>query len=103
MEMLADPQARATYPFGLKLEAGVLVFDPRPLIKALVEGVTAGEAAAVCAGRFHATLAEMVRQADFILGIIMEDGRIKRASIEVDKPHALRFADSVSVTVEAER
>ncbi len=41
--------------------------------------------------------------ADYILGIVMEDKRVTRACVEVDKPHALRFADSVSVTVEAKR
>ena len=30
--------------------------------------------------------------------IIMEDKRIKRATVKVDKPKALRFADSVSLT-----
>ena len=30
--------------------------------------------------------------------IIMEDKRIKRATVKADKPKALRFADSVSLT-----
>jgi len=38
-----------------------------------------------------------------ILDHIMEDQRIQKASIEIDKPHALRFADSVSVSFNAER
>jgi len=68
LEMLANPEATAPYPFGLKLEAaGVLVFDPRPLVRALVEAHGAGEPAAVCAGRFHGTLAEMVRQVCLVL------------------------------------
>ncbi|TLM68886.1 MAG: carbamoyltransferase HypF [Deltaproteobacteria bacterium] len=62
LEMIADPEAVTPYPFGLNMEADGLVFDPRPLVRALVEAVSAGEAAARCAGRFHATLAEMVRQ-----------------------------------------
>src|SRR5262245_26451865 len=36
--------------------------------------------------------------ADAILQNIMEDPRVLKAHVEVDKPHALRFADSVSVT-----
>jgi D-erythro-7,8-dihydroneopterin triphosphate epimerase len=40
---------------------------------------------------------------DYILGIVMEDPRITRANVEVDKPHALRFADSVSLSVSARR
>lgn len=35
-----------------------------------------------------------------VLELIMEDPRVKRARVEVDKPHALRFADSVSVEME---
>lgn len=38
-----------------------------------------------------------------ILNIVMDDARVQRASVEVDKPHALRFADSVSVTCSRER
>lgn len=38
-----------------------------------------------------------------ILKLIMEDERVSRVSVEVDKPHALRFAESVSMTMEAER
>lgn len=41
--------------------------------------------------------------ATFILNIVMEDRLVLRATIEVDKPHALRFADSVSMTVSAKR
>jgi len=67
LEMLADRSAASPYPFGLKLEEGVLVFDPRPLVRALVESVAAAEPVAVCAGRFHGTLAEMVRQACLVL------------------------------------
>ncbi|HPF50222.1 MAG TPA: dihydroneopterin aldolase [Draconibacterium sp.] len=38
-----------------------------------------------------------------ILDLAMEDGRVIRARVEVDKPHALRFAESVSVQMEAKR
>jgi D-erythro-7,8-dihydroneopterin triphosphate epimerase len=38
-----------------------------------------------------------------ILDLVMEDLRVKKASVEVDKPHALRFAESVSVQLEKER
>ena len=32
-----------------------------------------------------------------ICDIVMENDRIERVSVELDKPHALRFADSVSI------
>ncbi|MFQ5795094.1 MAG: dihydroneopterin triphosphate 2'-epimerase [Candidatus Bipolaricaulia bacterium] len=38
-----------------------------------------------------------------VLQIVMEDRRVKKATVEVDKPHALRFSDSVSVQSSAER
>ena len=41
--------------------------------------------------------------ADHILQIVMSDPKVQKASVEVDKPHALRFADSVSVVVEKDR
>ncbi|MDP4184354.1 MAG: dihydroneopterin aldolase [Bacteroidota bacterium] len=38
-----------------------------------------------------------------ILDQIMEEPQIIRARVEVDKPHALRFAESVSVELEAQK
>lgn len=38
-----------------------------------------------------------------ILDVIMEDKKVKWARVEVDKPHALRFAQSVSLEMEASR
>jgi D-erythro-7,8-dihydroneopterin triphosphate epimerase len=38
-----------------------------------------------------------------ILDLVMEDEKVKWAKVEVDKPHALRFAESVSLEMEASR
>ncbi len=38
-----------------------------------------------------------------LLDMIMEDERVTYAKVEVDKPHALRFAESVSYEMEAHR
>ena len=38
-----------------------------------------------------------------ILDLIMKDERVIHAKVEVDKPHALRFAESVSFEMEARR
>lgn len=38
-----------------------------------------------------------------ILDLVMADERVKWARVEVDKPHALRFAESVSFEMEAEQ
>ena len=50
-------------------------------------------------GRFH--LLEKLT-ADLV-GIAMEPELVSFAEVRVDKPHALRFADSVSVTLSASR
>lgn len=36
---------------------------------------------------------------DRLCDLVLEDRRIAKVTIEVDKPHALRFADSVSVAL----
>ena len=50
-------------------------------------------------GRFK--LLEVLTQK--LLDMIMEDERVIWAKVEVDKPHALRFAESVSFEMEAKR
>lgn len=35
-----------------------------------------------------------------LLDLVLADPLVRRAKVEIDKPHALRFADSVSVTME---
>lgn len=50
-------------------------------------------------GRFH-LLEKLVSD---LLTIATESERVTFAQVRVDKPHALRFADSVSVTLSADR
>jgi FolB domain-containing protein len=38
-----------------------------------------------------------------VLKICMSDAMVQKASVEIDKPHALRFADSVSVSLSDEK
>jgi D-erythro-7,8-dihydroneopterin triphosphate epimerase len=38
-----------------------------------------------------------------VLNIVLEEPRVVKATVEVDKPKALRFTDSVSVAVSGER
>jgi len=49
--------------------------------------------------RFHL----LDKLASHILQVVLENEKVKKATVEVDKPHALRFADSVSVTCSGER
>ena len=41
--------------------------------------------------------------ADHILNIVLENNKVKRGTVEVDKPQALRSADSVSVSCSGDR
>jgi len=50
-------------------------------------------------GRFK--LLEVLTQK--ILDLIMKDEKVQWARVEVDKPHALRFAESVSLSMECKR
>jgi len=38
-----------------------------------------------------------------IMDIVMKHEKIQSATVEVDKPHALRYADSVSVSITRDR
>lgn len=51
------------------------------------------------AGRFR-LLEKLVAD---LLDMVMAEPRVESARVTVDKPHALRFADSVSVTLAANR
>ena len=39
------------------------------------------------------------RLASEVLALVMADPKVDYAEVEIDKPHALRFADSVSITL----
>lgn len=43
------------------------------------------------------------KMADDILNIVFEEDKIRYARVEVDKPNALRYTDSVSVVAERNR
>lgn len=60
LEMIADPAQEQPYPFQIEEVNGRLIFDPHPLVDALLRDLDKGAAIAVIAGRFHVTLAEMV-------------------------------------------
>ena len=43
------------------------------------------------------------RLAHEVLQMVMQDERVEKAKVEIDKPHALRYSESVSVELEAKR
>lgn len=76
---------------ALEADAPDGIFDYKTITKKII--------AHVQEGRFK--LLEVLTKS--ILDIIMADEKVNRAKVEVDKPHALRFAESVSLEMEAER
>jgi len=67
------------------------IFDYKTITKKVI--------ALVQDGKFK--LLEVLSQK--ILDLIMEDEKVSWAKVEVDKPHALRFAESVSIEMEGKR
>ncbi len=57
---IGEEREEGSYPFALGEEAGMLIFDPAPLIRALVGELLQGEAVSRVSARFHNTLARMV-------------------------------------------
>lgn len=78
-------------PETLENDAPDGILDYRSITKNVIELVQDG--------RFN--LLEVLTQK--ILDIVFEDKKVKWAKVEVDKPHALRFAESVSITMEKSR
>jgi D-erythro-7,8-dihydroneopterin triphosphate epimerase len=86
MEIEADIPAKA-----MEADEPVDIFDYKTITKKVISLVQDG--------RFK--LLEVLTQN--ILDLIMEDKKVKWARVEVDKPHALRFAESVSLTMESRK
>ncbi|MDX9883710.1 MAG: dihydroneopterin aldolase [Prolixibacteraceae bacterium] len=86
LEIEADIPARA-----METDEPDDIFDYKTITKKIITLVQDG--------RFK--LLEVLTQK--ILDTVMEDQRVRRARVEVDKPHALRFAESVSCELEARR
>ena len=49
----------------------------------------------------HSEFYLLEKLADSILQIVLQDPLVLNATVEVDKPHALRFSDSVSIELSA--
>ena len=76
---------------AIETDEPIDIFDYKTITKKII--------AHVQEGRFK--LLEVLTKS--ILELIMKDEKVKWARVEVDKPHALRFAESVSVELEASR
>ena len=76
---------------AMETDEPIDILDYKTITKKVISHVQEG----------HFKLLEVLTQS--ILDLIMEDKKVKRARVEVDKPHALRFAESVSLEMEAKR
>ena len=70
---------------------GEMTVDYKAVTKRVIEGVEKS--------RFH--LLESL--ADMVLALVMDTPGVISATVEIDKPHSLRFAESVSVTFSADK
>jgi hydrogenase maturation protein HypF len=62
LEMAAAPGAHRPLPYRLVRRDGLLVFDPRPTLAALVEAPAGGVPASTLAARFQETIATVTRE-----------------------------------------
>lgn len=74
---------------AMEADEPIDIFDYKKITKKII--------ALVQDGQFK--LLEVLTQK--ILDLIMADEKVKWAKVEVDKPHALRFAESVSMEMES--
>lgn len=62
LEMIADPTQSRSYPYLLSHDANRIIFDPAPLIDAILKDHSTGLPPAQIAGRFHLSLALMIEE-----------------------------------------
>jgi hydrogenase maturation protein HypF len=62
LEIAAGERSAPALPARLARVDGLLVYDPRPTLRALLEGVAAGRAVGPLAAAFHETIAEVTRE-----------------------------------------
>lgn len=90
-----DVEINIEYDFdadrAVAADDGSLTVDYKKLTKRVIEAVEASS--------FHLLESLAWR----VLELVIETEGVLRATVEVDKPHSLRFAESVSVTFSAEK
>jgi hydrogenase maturation protein HypF len=62
LELLAEEGSHAPLPYQIARHDGLLVYDPRPTIRALLEGRASGTPVEILAARFQETVAAITRQ-----------------------------------------
>ena len=91
-DVIINLEIKANIPKeAMELDEPIDIIDYKTLTKKII--------AFVQEGRFK--LLEVLTKK--VIDLIMEDERVRWIKVEVDKPHALRFAESVSVEMETSR
>jgi hydrogenase maturation protein HypF len=62
LEMAADERDRGRLPWQVDRRGDLLVFDPRPTLLALLEGLDGGTPRAILAARFQSTILDVTRE-----------------------------------------
>ena len=62
LEMLSDPSQSNPYPYLLSDDEGQLIYDPLPMIEAIMKDCLKGRSVAEIGGRFHVSLASMIEE-----------------------------------------
>ena len=92
---------RDDHPFADTLAFIAAHYDYQP--QAFVNGSTASAAGQNQGSCKLLGLALLERLTQEILDLVMAHPSVQYAEVEVDKPHALRFAESVSITLASHR
>lgn len=96
-----EKENKQTLVFNIELEFDATEAVKTDLVEQTVDYYVLTEKIIKAVEQTHFCLLESL--ANHILNVIMEDSRIKKATVEVDKPGALPSVDSVSVRCSAER
>jgi hydrogenase maturation protein HypF len=62
LEQMAEPGEEGEYPLEIAEEEGVLILNPDPMIRAIVEAIKKGEAMPTISARFHNSMAGAILQ-----------------------------------------
>jgi len=91
-EVLVNLHIRVDVPeIAMKKDEPEEIYDYRTITKKVIAFISEG----------HFKLLEVLTQK--VLDMVLQDPKVHWARVEVDKPGALRFTDSVSVTMEASK
>ena len=78
LEMVADRSQAQPYPYLLSREAAQVIFDPLPMIDAIVADHSAGLSAARISGRFHRSLATMIAE---VCDLLRQNSGLNRVAL----------------------